>query len=95
MNRSRYRLKSDMVFRTEGEESFLFDPETGRVRILNETGTMIYQHLMRNLSREEIIDSIISEYEGVDRRDLEEDLDEFTAQMEQSGIIELIKEIEV
>ena len=91
MNNSRYRLRTDIVFRKEGEESFLFDPETGRVRILNETGTMIYQRLMRNLSRVEIIDSIIAEYDSVNREDLEGDLDEFTAQMEQSGILELVR----
>ncbi len=90
MTDSRYTLKTDIVFREEGNDSFLFDPATGKVRILNETGTMIYQRLMLNLNRNEIIDSIISEYDNVNREDLEGDLDEFTAQMEQSGILTLI-----
>ena len=90
MTDSRYTLKTDIVFREEGNDSFLFDPATGKVRILNETGTMIYQRLMLNLNRNEIIDSIISEYDNVNREDLEGDLDEFTSQMEQSGILTLI-----
>ncbi len=91
MTDSRYTLKTDIVFREEGNDSFLFDPATGKVRILNETGTMIYQRLMLNLNRNEIIDSIISEYDNVNREDLEGDLDEFTSQMEQSGILTLIR----
>ena len=69
----------------------LFDPETGRVRILNETGTLIYELLKQKLSRDSIIDSITSEYDDMNRQDLEQDLDEFTAQMEQSGVLTVIK----
>ncbi len=85
-----YRLNSKIVFREEEGESMLFDPETGRVRILNETGTLIYELLKQKLSRDSIIDSITSKYDNLSRQDLERDLDEFTAQMEQSGILTLI-----
>lgn len=68
----------------------LFDPETGRVRILNGTGTLIYELLTKNLDREKIINSLISEYDNVNPQDLEKDLDEFMAQMEQSDILTLI-----
>ena len=47
-----YRLNSEIVFREEEGESMLFDPETGQVRILNETGTLIYELLSKNCSRE-------------------------------------------
>ncbi len=86
-----YKLNSKIVFREEEGESMLFDPETGRVRILNETGTLIYELLKQKLSRDSIIDSITSEYDDMNRQDLEQDLDEFTAQMEQSGVLKVIK----
>jgi len=86
-----YKLNSKIVFREEEGESMLFDPETGRVRILNETGTLIYELLKQKLSRDSIIDSITSEYDDMNRQDLEQDLDEFTAQMEQSGVLTVIK----
>jgi len=86
-----YSLNSKIVFREEDGESMLFDPETGQVRILNETGTLIYELLTKNCSREKIIDSLISEYDNVNPQDLEEDLNEFTTQMEQSGILSLIR----
>jgi hypothetical protein len=85
-----YILNSTIVFREEEGESMLFDPETGRVRILNGTGTLIYELLTKNLDREKIINSLISEYDNVNPQDLEKDLDEFMAQMEQSGILTLI-----
>ena len=86
-----YILNSKIVFREEEGESLLFDPETGRVRILNETGTLIYELLAQKLSRDSIIDSITSEYDNMSRHDLEQDIDEFTAQMEQSGVLTIIK----
>jgi len=82
-----YNLNSDIIFRKEGEDSFLFDPSTGRLRILNETGTMIYERLLRKLSRKEIIDSILSEYDNVRRKDIEKDLDAFTDQMIESCVL--------
>lgn len=85
-----YILNPKIVFREEEEESLLYDPDTGRVRILNETGTLIYELLAQKLNREKIIDSIISEYDDMNRQYLEKDFDEFTAQMEQSGILTLI-----
>ena len=85
-----YILNPKIVFREEEEESLLYDPDTGRVRILNETGTLIYELLAQKLNREKIIDSIISEYDDMNRQDLEKDFDEFTAQMEQSGILTVI-----
>ena len=85
-----YRLNPKIVFREEEGESLLFDPETGQVRILNETGTLIYELLTQKLSREKIVDSITSEYDNMNRQDLEQDIDEFAAQMEQSGILTVI-----
>jgi hypothetical protein len=85
-----YRLNPKIVFREEEGESLLFDPDTGRVKILNETGTLIYELLTQKLSREKIVDSITSEYDNMNRQDLEQDLDEFAAQMEQSGILTVI-----
>jgi len=91
MTELKYRLNPNIVFRDEEGESLLFDPDTGQVKILNETGTMIYELLTQNLGKEMIIDSITSEYNSVNRQDLEQDFDEFTAQMEQSGILTLIR----
>ena len=86
-----YTLNPKIVFREEEGESLLFDPETGRVRILNETGTLIYELLAQKVNREKIIDSITSEYGNVNRQDLKRDIDEFTAEMEQSGILSIIR----
>jgi len=86
-----YKLNPKIVFREEEGESLLFNPDTGKVKILNETGTLIYELLTQKLSREKIIDSIKSEFDNVNRQELEQDLDEFTAQMEQSGILTLLR----
>ena len=86
-----YTLNPKIVFREEEGESLLFDPETGQVKILNETGTLIYDLLKQRLSRDKIIDSITSEFDNMNRQDLEQDLDEFTAEMEQSGILTIIR----
>ena len=84
-----YILNPKIVFREEEGESLLFDPETGQVKVLNETATLIYELIKQNLTREKIIESVTCEYDNMNRQELGKDIDEFISQMEQLGIIML------
>ncbi len=89
MTDMQYILNPKIVFREEEGESLLFDPETGQVKVLNETATLIYELIKQNLTREKIIESVTCEYDNMNRQELGKDIDEFISQMEQLGIIML------
>ncbi len=84
-----YKLNTKIVSREEEGESLLFDPETGQVKVLNETATLIYELIKQNLTREKIIESVTCEYDNVNRQELE------SCQMDKKLIITLLSYIKL
>ena len=67
----------ELVFRKEDEDAILFDPRTGEVTILNETGAFIYQLLDGKHTKAEIVDLLIDNYDIAHKNDAEKDANDF------------------
>ena len=77
----------EIVFREEIDEAILFDPRTGAVKILNETGAFIYQLLDGKHSQNDVVESLMERYDTMDREQVEKDLAEFLGGLRESGLI--------
>lgn len=66
------------------DTGFVFDPTTGNTYTLNETALAIVRHLKSDKTKEEIIQSILSEYE-VDTEEIERDLSDLLIQLKELG----------
>ncbi|MEP0762000.1 MAG: PqqD family protein [Chloroflexota bacterium] len=77
----------ELVFRTDGEEGLLFDPETGQIIYLNETAAFIYGLLDGEHSREQIIGLLMQKYDILDREAAQEDLDAMLQNMRDANLI--------
>lgn len=77
----------ELVFRTDGQEGLLFDPETGQIIYLNETAAFIYGLLDGKHSREQILDSLLQKYDILDRETAESDLDAMLQEMREANLI--------
>jgi len=66
------------------DTGFVFDPTTGNTYTLNETALAIVRHLKSDKTKEEIIQSILSEYE-VDADEIERDLSDLLIQLKELG----------
>jgi PqqD family protein of HPr-rel-A system len=77
----------EIVFRLEEDEGILFDPKTGEIKLLNETGAFIYQLLDGKHSKEEILNRLMEEYDCADRTKAEKDLDTFLQEMRRSQLV--------
>lgn len=66
------------------DTGFVFDPTTGNTYTLNETALGIVRHLKSDKTKEEIIQSILSEYE-VDAEEIERDLSDLLIQLKELG----------
>lgn len=54
--------------------------------IVSESGAFLWEKLQKECSRDELVQSILEEYE-VDRKTAEQDVDSFIEQMQQVGIL--------
>ena len=85
-------LKNTFLFKEIGEEGMLIpivggNVDASKIFNLNETGTYIMKKLLDNYEIDEIIDSMIDEYQ-IDRKTLEEDLNAFIEELKKRGLYE-------
>jgi signal peptidase I len=83
-----YRRKPNLVWRIEGDEGFLFDPATGALKLLNETGAAVWNMLEDGVDRDSIVDGLVAEYEGAGRDTVAADVDRFIEETWKSALIE-------
>ncbi len=81
------KANPDIVFKREGDEGVLFDPETGTLRFLNETGAFVFSHLGEVADRSTIVDRMLDAFDIPSREDAERDLDAFLDEMREAGIV--------
>ena len=85
-------LKNTFLFKEIGEEGMLIpivggNVDASKIFNLNETGTYIMKKLLDDYEIDEIIDSMIDEYQ-MDRKTLEEDLNAFIEELKKRGLYE-------
>jgi hypothetical protein len=55
---------------------------------LNETGKFIWQILEKGATKDDIVEGILAEFEGVDRSTIENDVTTFISKLERDNILE-------
>ncbi len=85
-------LKNTFLFKEIGEEGMLIpivggNVDASKIFNLNETGTYIMKKLLDDYEIDEIIGSMIDEYQ-IDRKTLEEDLNAFIEELKKRGFYE-------
>lgn len=55
---------------------------------LNETGKFIWQILEKGATKEEIVESLLAEFEGADKSTVENDVNQFISKLEGDDILE-------
>jgi len=81
------RTKRDVVYRREGEEGLLFDPQSGEVKLLNETGVAVWEMLAAGAQPCAITDTLMADYEGAERAAVAADVERFICSMRASGML--------
>lgn len=64
---ARLAVNPNLVLRIEDDDcALLFDPDNGRVQMLNSTAVAIWQRLDGKRSLRQVVDALVDEYDGVD-----------------------------
>jgi len=64
---TRLAVNPHLVLRIEDDDcALLFDPDSGRVDMLNDTAVAIWQRLDGQKTLQEVLESLSDEYDGID-----------------------------
>ena len=79
------KVDEKIILREEGSEAFLFNPDTGIIKTLNDTGIFIWKLCDGKHSEECIIGKITKHYEGISKEEAKNDVLEFLKKLEGAG----------
>ncbi|HOX54850.1 MAG: PqqD family protein [Candidatus Omnitrophica bacterium] len=81
------KVSSKIVYREESEGALLFDPDTGAVKILNDTGKFIWANLDGKTNRDSLVAKIKEAFDISDTKKVKEDLDKFLSDLKKLKFI--------
>ncbi|KYK35157.1 MAG: PqqD family protein [Theionarchaea archaeon] len=77
-----------LISREEDENLLIFDPDTGSIKVLNETAALIWNSIDEKNSVKDIVDIICRENPDEDRKTIEEDVLRFLRDLQEHSYIE-------
>ena len=83
----RYRRNEDIVFREEDDGAFLFDPDSGDLRYLNQSGKETFLLLGEDQGLNGVIRRMIELYPEVEPKKIEADVKDFVKDLEENQFI--------
>lgn len=79
--------KPNIISRSEDDVGLLFNPDTGRVNLLNETAKFIWSCLEQGKNKSEITQGLMDEFAVPDRTQLGADIDRFLGSLGKFGLL--------
>lgn len=86
MRNCEFKQNKDVIFRQEDNEGILFNPQTSDIVVINSTGRFLWELFNNKLTKEGILTKLMDRYE-VSRKQAEEDLDKFIADLKERDFI--------
>ena len=87
------KIKSGFILRDVGGKTFVVavgerSKEFRGMITLNETGKFIWKMLEKGATINDVVDSMLSVYEGADREVIEKDVSDFVAKLQGDNVLE-------
>lgn len=83
----RFKQNTNITFREEGDGAFLFDPETGNLKYMNQTAKEMFLMLDGRRDVAKLTESLHERYPGQDLRQICNDLEQFLKDLQHNGYI--------
>ena len=83
----KYQRNENIVYKEEEDGAFLFDPDTGNLKYMNQTGRAAYLMLNGQSDVQGIIQHLFDQFPEVEPRQIEEDLEVFLTELKENGFI--------
>lgn len=82
------KVNSKIVFREEGDDALLFNPDTGQVKVLNEAGKITWSNLTGKNNQDFLVRKIMEAFDILDEQKVKEDLEKFILELEKLNFLE-------
>ncbi len=82
-----YRANKKIIFRQEEDEGFLFNVDTGEIKVLNSVGVLVWKELDVRNTLEQIIERIATEFDIKSKEEVKKDLEKFITQLKENNLI--------
>ena len=82
---------TNVISRQVDEEAVLVSPEKGEVKVINQTGALIWENCDGHTSIGQLVDLVCREYQ-VSRKAAEADVVEFLEALAERGLVNVIEE---
>lgn len=79
-------IPTDLVWRKMDDNTIVVSPKNGKVRVLNDVGTLIWEELAAGQSVSDIHQRIIAEYD-ITAEQAAQDLHNFLCDLQQRGLV--------
>ena len=83
-----YQLASGVSFKDNGDECILINIESGKIFSLNDTGKMMFSHIMEGQPADTVVDKIVEAYNAPDRARVLKDYEALVTHLLNSQLIE-------
>lgn len=83
----KYKPLETIVFREEVDGAFLFDPESGRLKYMNQSGRETYLMLNGRNDLDQVIRNLSKLYPEAESRQLKQDVEAFVLDLEREKLI--------
>lgn len=81
------KAKKGLVFREEDEGAFLFNPDSGNIKVLNPVGAFIWQLLDGKKNPQQIVSAVEKHFAEVKIEEAEKDLENFLAELRKMKLL--------
>jgi PqqD family protein of HPr-rel-A system len=82
-----FKANQELVFRREGDEALLFNPQSGEIHLLNATGAEVWRMLAESAAPEAIVERLMADYDATDRTAVEADVRMLLEKMQRTGLV--------
>ena len=83
----RYQRNEEIVYREEEDGAFLFNPDSGNLKYMNQAGRATYLALDGQNDVNHLIGHLLELFSGVERAQIETDVESFLRELEENGFV--------
>lgn len=81
-----YQRNKNIVFRCEGDEALLFNPDNAHLTAMNQTACFVWSFCDGRHTREDVVNKMLAEFDATPER-AEKDVGRFLADLGRKGLI--------
>jgi len=91
IEQAQFRANNSIIFREEDDGAFLFDPETGNLKYMNQSAKDAFLVLKGQKDINQVIDDLVGSYPDVDRKQIQKDVESFLQELVDNRFISSFK----